>query len=180
MLSKNRGTSCEGGEGEPRGSPFFFSPSFFCPPVFTKNIGGGVGGEGEGSDPLYPPRGAGIFGGVFWGLWISCGYLFGVDLLTRSDPAVYLAQVRQVSDPSQKHTETMIIYTGEIQIVRLAIDREITRLRQQNLDLSDPDYHYTVGKIATLYRIWHDLQGIEMAVMEDPDSVEIKVRKSYH
>ena len=91
-----------------------------------------------------------------------------------------MAQVRQVSDPSQKHTETMIIYTGEIQIVRLAIDREITRLRQQNLDLSDPDYHYTVGKIATLYRIWHDLQGIEMAVMEDPDSVEIEIRKSYH
>jgi len=76
MLSKNRGTSCEGGEGEPRGSPFFFSPSFFCPPVFTKNIGGGVGGEGEGSDPLGPPRGAGIFGGCSG----VCGYLVDIYL----------------------------------------------------------------------------------------------------
>lgn len=76
----------------------------------------------------------------------------------------------------------MFIYTGEIQILRLAINSEITKLREKAYDLSDPDYHYTAGKIATLYRIYHELQEVQVAVQEsdDADGAEIKVRKSYH
>ena len=72
----------------------------------------------------------------------------------------------------------MFIYTGEIQILRRAIDSELMKLREKAYDLSDPEYNYTTSKIATLYRIFHELQEVQLA--EDPDSVEIKIRKSYH